>query len=229
DLATGAPRSGPMFEAIFERQSTRSEYDGRKVPAGDLERVARAASVEGCDLVLLTDPAAIAPVLDLAVEANTAQIADPAFVDELRHWLRFNGAQAINSGDGLYSGCTGNPSLPPWLGQIMFGLFFTEKSENEKLVRQIRSSAGLAVFVTGGNDPGHWVAAGRACQRFALQATALGMRHAFVNQVVEVPAVRERLAAHLGLGGRRPDLVMRFGYAPPMPRSLRRPVELAIA
>ena len=32
--------------------------------------------------------------------------------------------------------------------------------------------------------------------------------------------VRKRFAAHLGLGDRRPDMVIRFGYAPPMPMSL---------
>ena len=75
------------------------------------------------------------------------------------------------------------------------------------------------------NDKDHWMRAGRACQRFALQATALGLKHAFVNQPVEVPSVRSQLAAYLGLGTRRPDLLMRFGYGPKLPRSLRRPVE----
>ncbi len=72
------------------------------------------------------------------------------------------------------------------------------------------------------------MAAGRACQRFALQATAFGLKHAFVNQAVEVPAVRSELAAYLKVGDRRPDLIMRFGYGPEMPKSLRRPVEQVV-
>jgi hypothetical protein len=40
-----------------------------------------------------------------------------------------------------------------------------------------------------------------------------------------VPALREHLAALVGLPGRRPDIVMRFGRAPMMPWSGRRPVE----
>jgi hypothetical protein len=39
-----------------------------------------------------------------------------------------------------------------------------------------------------------------------------------------VPAVREAFARWLGAPGARPDLVVRFGYAPPLPMSLRRPV-----
>ena len=71
--------------------------------------------------------------------------------------------------------------------------------------------------------------AGRACQRFALQATALGLKHAFLNQPIEVPALRPELAALVGLQGRRPDIVMRFGRGQDMPFSARRPVSAVIA
>ena len=50
---------------------------------------------------------------------------------------------------------------------------------------------------------------GRACQRFALQATALGLTCSFLNQAVEVPGLRADLASLVGLPGRRPDIVMR--------------------
>jgi hypothetical protein len=106
----------------------------------------------------------------------------------------------------------------------LFGFAFSADGENAKVAAQVRSSAGIAVSVSEANDRRHWVAAGRAYQRFALRATALGIRHAFLNQPVEVADVRSRFADHLGLGGRRPDLVVRFGYGPEMPMSLRRSV-----
>lgn len=71
----------------------------------------------------------------------------------------------------------------------------------------------------------HWIEAGRCYQRLALQAAALDLRTAFINQPVEVPALRSQFATFLGIGDRRPDLVMRIGRGPEMPRSLRRPVE----
>ncbi|MEO1160209.1 MAG: Tat pathway signal protein, partial [Pseudomonadota bacterium] len=139
-----------------------------------------------------------------------------------------NGSQAAETRDGLYSACTGNPSLPPFLGRIMFDLLFSAGSENDKLARQVRSSSGLAVFVTEKDDKAHWLQSGRCYQRFALQATALGIRHAFVNQLVDVPAVRSEFSKLLGIAGLRADLVVRYGYAPAMPRSLRRPVDEVI-
>ena len=99
----------------------------------------------------------------------------------------------------------------------------------DEYARHIHSSAGIAVFVSDADDAAHRVEAGRFYERFAFQATALGVRNAFVNQPVEVPALRAELACALGVGRRRPDLVVRFGRVPAMPRSLRRPVEAVLA
>lgn len=85
------------------------------------------------------------------------------------------------------------------------------------------------MFVSEHDDKEHWVQAGRACQRFALQATALGLKHAFLNQPVEVGGLRPELASLVGLAGRRPDIVMRFGYGAPLPYSPRRPVPAVLA
>ena len=96
-------------------------------------------------------------------------------------------------------------------------------------MERIRSSTGIAVFCSAKNDKAHWIAVGRAYQRFALEATVFGLKNAFINQPVEVPAVRSQLASFLGVGDRRPDLVVRFGYGPSLPRSLRRLVESVLA
>jgi hypothetical protein len=69
---------------------------------------------------------------------------------------------------------------------------------------------------------------GRCYERFALQSAALGIRNAMLNQPVEVPTVRRQFASFLGIGTRRPDLVVRFGRGPKLPSSLRRPVEAVL-
>lgn len=230
DFVPGRASDGPedMIAAIPERQSTRSEYDGRPVSAADLTALAEAARMPGVDMVLITDRPALTQVRDLVVAGNTAQIADPAFVRELKDWLRFSPRQALQRNDGLFTAASGNPVMPAWLGGTMFDLFFTAEAENEKYARQMASSAGVAVFLAERDDPEHWVRAGRACQRFALKATALGLRHAFINQPVEVPGLRDDMARLAGMPGRRPDIVMRFGYGPLWPYSPRRPVEAVL-
>ena len=223
-LDAGRAVSVGLFEAIAERQCTRSEYDGRPVSAGEISQLETAANVDGCRLVIIPERQRIEQLLALAITANTIQIEDAKFSEELKQWIRFNGAQAAATRDGLYTACSGNPSLPPFLGRLMFNLFFSAGSENDKLAKQLRSSSGLAVFVTEKDDKAHWVQSGRSYQRFALRATTLGIRHAFVNQLVDVPAVRAEFSKALGIADQRADLVVRFGYAPTMPRSLRRPI-----
>lgn len=219
----------PLFQAITHRQCTRNDYDGKAVAAAAIQTLATAAKIPGVELLLITDKSKIERILELTVQANTLQVEDVAFANELKSWIRFSENDAIATRDGLYAACSGNPTMPGWLGRMMFGWVFSAESENEKYVRQIRSSAGLAIFVSEKNDRDHWVKAGRAFQRFALQATALDIRLAFVNQAVEVQHVRQDLAQLLGLGDRRADFIVRFGYGSLMPRSLRKSVDQVIA
>jgi Nitroreductase family len=222
---TPAPaQASPLYRAIAARQCTRGDYDGQPLTSEELKLLQRAGTSNGVRLLLLTERPAMERVLDHVVQGNTAQMADPVFVEELKQWIRFNGAEAVRTGDGLYSAASGNSDIPTWIGDLAFRWVFTPKSENDKYMRQIRNSAGIAVFVGEVADPAHWVDVGRAYERFALQATALGIRNAFLNQPVEVASVRSPFAAALGLTGQRPDLVVRFGRGPTLPASLRRPI-----
>jgi hypothetical protein len=227
-LAPAPAQASPLFEAMASRQCTRGDYDGKPVSNDELGLLERAGTSSAVRLLLLTERSAMERVLDHVVQANTAQMADAAFVEELKAWIRFNGADAVRTGDGLFSVSSGNPAIPTWLGDLAFGWVFTPKGENDKYARQIRSSAGIAVFVGAVADKAHWVDVGRCYERFALQATALGIRNAMLNQPVEVSSSRPAFAAAFGLAGQRPDLVVRFGRGPMLPRSLRRPVQTVL-
>jgi hypothetical protein len=218
----------PLFQAISERQCTRSDYDGQPLSNAELRLLERAGSGNGVRIVLLTERAALEDILEYVVAANTLQMGDAAFVAELKSWIRFGASEAQRTGDGLYSGASGLPVLPRWLGSPLMGLFFTAKSESQRYARQIRSSAGIAVFVSEANNKAHWIEVGRCYERFALQATALGLRNAHLNQPVEVGAVRSQFASYLKLGSQRPDLVVRFGRGAAMPLSMRRPVQAVL-
>lgn len=215
--------------AIPLRQSTRAEFDGRTVPTASLRALADAARMPGVDVALVTERREIAQLTELVVAGNHHQLHDPAYLRELRHWLRFSPADALRLGDGLFSATTGNPVVPGWLGTKLFDLLFDPAAEDDKLAAQMASSSGIAIFVGARADPQHWVLVGQACQRFALQATALNMRCSFVNQPVEVPQLRAGVARIAGKVGQRPDLILRFGYGPAMPYSARRPVADVIA
>ena len=227
-LESTRPVTSTLFQAIPERQSTRAEYDGKPLTRQELELLGKAGTGSGVRLIFLTEREAMEKVLEYVVQGNTTQMNDRAFVEELKTWIRFSGNEAVRTLDGLYSASSGNPSLPPWLGNLLFDFFFTPKNENDKYAKHVRSSAGIAIFVADDASPADWVEVGRSYERFALQSAALGIRNAFLNQPVEVPALRPQFATFLGVGSRRPDLVVRFGRGPKLPPSLRRPVQAVL-
>ncbi|WP_068874613.1 MULTISPECIES: hypothetical protein [unclassified Phenylobacterium] len=222
-LERTARAEAELAPAIPRRASTRGEYDGRPAPAEVLARLERAGG-DTVETVLITDRARLERATEFIVRGNAAQVRSAAFRRELKAWIRFDAAEAVRRRDGLYAASSGNPTLPRALGAPAFDLAFTEKGETDKIVRQMRSSAGLAAFSAATNDPRGWLEAGRAYTRFALMAEVAGLRTAFLNQPVEDAATRGPFAAWLGTSGRRPDLVVRFGQGPGLPRSLRRPV-----
>jgi nitroreductase len=225
DLEPGRPTDSPLFHAIPQRQCTRAEYDGKQVPTDQVAVLEASAEDDDVSARMFTDKRDLESILEYVVAGNTAQMNDNAFVSELKAWIRFSKSSAVRYRDGLFSASSGNPAVPDWIGRILFDFAFTTDSENDKYRDHIRSSAGVIAFVSAQDNEQSWVNVGRCCQRFALQATALGLRYAFINQAVEAPEVRAQFADYLDLVGRRPDLLVRFGYGPELPRSLRRPLD----
>jgi len=225
DLEEATVLRSALFDAIPKRQCSRAEYDGTEIPREQLGLLEQAGQGNGVSLMLLTAEKQKDQVAEYVAQGNTNQFSDPAWARELKAWIRFNTRDAVRTGDGLYGPVMGSPDVPRWLGSLFMRLAFSAKSQNQKDVRHIRSSAAIAVFFSEGDDKPHWIEAGRCYERFALQAAALDLRTAFINQPVEVPALRPQFAGFLGIGHRRPDLIVRIGRGPEMPRSLRRPVE----
>ncbi|MEE4378963.1 MAG: Tat pathway signal protein [Candidatus Competibacteraceae bacterium] len=225
DLETSKSAESVMFHAIPERQCTRATYDGKAVPTEQLTELEAIAQDEGVSVQVFTDHQQMEKILDYVIAGNSAQMKDEAFIRELKHWIRFNESAVVEHHDGLYAASSGNPTLPSWLGNLVLKFALTETRENDKYREHIRSSPGIIAFSSTHNDKNNWIRVGRSYQRFALQATAFGVRHAHINQAVEVPEVRAQFAQYLGIGDQRPDLLVRFGYGPLMPRSVRRPID----
>ncbi|MGT2464579.1 nitroreductase family protein [Mesorhizobium atlanticum] len=224
----GEAKAEPLVDAIPKRQSTRAEYDGRATPAADLAELERAAATPGVSLALVTDRTRMKQVRDLVLAGNEDQMNDPAFMHELKQWIRFNPRSAASKRRWALLRRERQPGAADQPGPDRLDRLFSVAQENQKYARQIDSSAGVAIFFGERPDHDHWIRVGQACQRFALATTSLGLKLAFINQPVEVARLRAGLAGIVG-ETRRPDIVMRFGYGPALPFSPRRPVASVIA
>jgi hypothetical protein len=224
-LAADSPQGSPLFDVIPLRQSTRTKYDSKPIAGGHLDHLQQKMPLEpGISIHMKVDRSGLTILSDYVHQATLSQYADKPFLKELIQWLRFDKREALASSDGLYSQCSGNPSVPRWLGQL-----FVNGTKPRDLadadVKKLHSSAGALVITSASEGRADWVRTGQVYQRLALTMTSLNIKTAFLNQPIEVESVRSQLRSSLGLGTAHPQLLVRFGYANAMPRSLRRPVE----
>lgn len=227
DLTADTPQGSPLFDAIPLRQSTRSEYNGQPIEVDVLDQVQALSLEPGVVLRFFTNSADLETVVEYVNQGNLSQYADRAFVDELIQWLRFNKKEVLASQDGLYAPCSGNPQVPRWLGK-MFVAGTKPQQQADADVKKLRSSPGAVVVASESDDKAAWVRTGQVYERLALTMTALNIKSAFLNQPIEVADLRSQFQNAIGLAKSLPQLLVRFGYADPMPRSLRRPVEQVI-
>ncbi|HEY8367775.1 MAG TPA: hypothetical protein VIM86_00490 [Thermodesulfobacteriota bacterium] len=226
-LTPARPVPSPLVDAIARRQTNRRDYDGRPIPKADLARLAAVPCEPGVFVHVRSDPAAFETVVDLVREADRRQLDDEAFRNELAAWIRFNAADATFRGDGLAAGSLGVPEAPRWVGEWGLKFVLTGVRQAVKDERLVRSSSALALLTTATDDRCAWVAAGRTFERFALTATTLGVQLAHLNAPCEVPGLRADVTRRLEVEGHA-QLLLRLGYAPPLPRAPRRPVDAVL-
>ena len=80
----------PLVAAMAPCQNTRGDFDSQPVSRLELKLLEQADTGNGVRVVLLTAKPAIERVLELVTQGNTAQPQDPAFVAELKSWIRFD-------------------------------------------------------------------------------------------------------------------------------------------
>jgi hypothetical protein len=216
-----------LSEALATRQCTKSDYDGAPLDEVDLAALTQDDYGDEVRLRLITDAESIATVTTLVEQGNIAQLSDSSFRRELVAWIRFNPRSALLTRDGLAGRVSRQPPLPTAVGRFLAPVLISASQQVKADTARIRTSAGIAVFLTSEDTRRAWIKAGRAYERFSLRAELLDIRSAFINQPIEVPELRTKLRAFLETT-EYPQLMVRYGRAPRMPYSLRRPVDEVI-
>lgn len=216
-----APGSARLLRAMTARRTSRFAFAPDPVPEPlRAEIIAAAEGAGGIRLHWLEDYGQRHAIARLVAEGDRIQMADPAFRHELAIWLRSrHGA----SRDGVSGAAFGMPDTLSFALALAIRTFDLGASQAAKDVALAEGSPVLAVLTTPGETQADWLAAGEALQRALLAATAGGFTASFMNQPIEVPALRERLAAMLGTA-ERPQMLVRIGRGPKPVPATRRPV-----
>ena len=220
----------PLFAQIPLRQTNRARYDGRNIPQALLDGILAAAQSDDTVRLRVWDKNApqFAQLAELVMDGNRAQLGDEAFKRELLSWIRFNKAHSERTLDGLSYAVMGAPNLPAWMTKPIIRLALKANAQNKADGKKIASASHLLLLATDDDTIPAWIAAGAVLQRLLLLLTEQGLASAWLNQPCEVAELRARLGRELALGGQYPQLLLRLGYAAPLPYAKRKPVEAVI-
>jgi hypothetical protein len=223
ELRKGEAEMSHLFEQIEKRQTNRSVYKDRIIARDTLDVLKATVNDPNIRLHYYENGTQDFVTLQEYVKVgNTIQMMDDEFKKELISWIRFNGMQVSKSPDGLSYKVMGTPPLPGFLGKAIVGSFMKPDAQNKTDMEKINSSSHFVLFTIPENNFQNWVQLGRTLQRFLLETTRLGIACAFLNQPCEVNKLAAQLPDALGLDGEIPNILLRIGYADPLPYSPRR-------
>jgi len=209
-----------LFGYIAKRQVTRGKFKPEKVPHSLLSELFE--ETEGVHVKLFLSEEETESLTPYIIEGNSLQFSNKEFVSELVSWLRFSEKEVMTKGDGIWSASMGLPNTGRFIGKFIMKNFVSAATEEKRLRKLIRASAGFALLMVEKNDAYHWIKLGQSFQRFGLTATKNNISHAHFNMPCEDLQVREKLIRDFNLQDLTPLLLIRFGYSEPMPYSFRR-------
>lgn len=219
-----APDVECLFDAIPSRRTCRSPFAPVRPSDAAISALVAAAAAEGVRLLVFADEPGRMSVATLVALADREQWANPAFRDELAAWCH---AGRDGQRDGLPSDAFGEGGLAGLVAPLAIRSFDLGSSRAARDEELAYGSPLLAVLATGADSELDWLQAGQALDRVMLTAVAEGLATSFLNQSIEVPLTRARVADLLPGPRLVPQLVLRIGQPvgalpPPTPR---RPVE----
>ncbi|MFI7707544.1 Acg family FMN-binding oxidoreductase [Nonomuraea sp. NPDC049480] len=196
-----------LYDLIPVRRTSRCPFFDRRIPQGVMAELRIAAAREGAGLASL-DRHSTLDTLDYAAIAEDELAADHEYQAELAAWTmpgaRYDGVLAYVHGPHAVH----DPAPVRDFGRQSGEARFEERPQ-------------LAVLTTMGDRPVDWLRAGQALQRMLLVATKHGLSASFLNQPLDLRDMRRRRDPHHRRG--HPQMIIRLGYGPYVPRCPRRP------
>lgn len=218
------PEDHRLFKAIKRRHTNRLPFDKRAIPERELMLLKEAARLEAARLHLFTEPAAKQALADLIAEADRIQGADPLFRRELAAWVHPNRSRTH---DGIPGYAQGVGDLLSYLGPFVVRTFDRGTGQAARDRDLAEGSPALGVLATDADDAPAHLAAGQALDRVLLTACAYDLDASFLNQPLEVAALRPSVAEIIG--GGHPQIILRMGYGPDARATPRRPVSEVVS
>ncbi len=197
-----------LFMAIKKRRTNREPFEDRAVPSPELDRLEMAARSEGAKLHVVRQTPQKRDLAALIAEADRRQASNPSFRRELAAWIHSNRS---TSRDGIPGTAFGFGDLLSLAGPFVVRTFNWGEGQAARDQQLAEGSPVLLVVTTPGDEPLDWLRAGQALDRVLLQAQAYDLHASYLNQPIEVPVLRPRVAKLVNTD-EHPQLILRMGY-----------------
>jgi hypothetical protein len=223
-------RQPPRFpaELLAQRRTARGAYDGRPADPDALAAVGAVAAEAGHDARFTSDRKLVDWVVGLNADTLFFDLDDDRTRAEIGRWIRTSQAEARRTADGFSPAALGFP------GPLVNLFFFHHHLFASRVVRRL--ARRLFLWTTRGTatvgwlrgpwaTPQDWFAAGRMFMRFWLEVTRHELYLQPFGSAITNATAHALMAAKLQVDERDGDvwLLLRLGYCPTPPRSLRRP------
>lgn len=211
-----------LFKAIQSRRTDRSAYFLEVLPSDLTEACCDIANGVDVDVQFFEDGEAIETIADLVTTGDREQFDDPAFRRELAAWVH---SFRFGSRDGMSGAGFGMPDvLAPAARFVIrtFDLGNQVAAADQKKI--LAGSPALTLFSSKSDTVEDWINTGRALAKTLLKLTSVGYSASYLNQPIEVAALRLKLAEASGVSG-HPQVLLRVGRSADSPEpSARRMV-----
>lgn len=211
----------PLFPAIAHRVTTREIFADEPLPPLIQQQLVDAAEAEGAQAICVEHAPMRESLAELVAEADRIQFDDPRFRRELASWIHPRRRE-----DGMPALSTGMTVLLDLAAPLLASVIRTFDLGGGLAAAHHALAAGsplLICLATPTDDAPAWLAAGQALERLLLVAVNAGITASYLNQPIELSALRERLRIALAIDA-VPQLLLRVGRGKPAPHSPRRPL-----
>ncbi len=193
----------PLLKSISLRQTNRSVYKGKSIPADTLTLLQTMSLDQNIGLRLFANGTVEFNTIEsFVVKGNELQMQDQAFKDELKSWMRVNSNQINSTGDGLSYSSFGAPNFPAFISRPIISSFLTPEKQNKGDIEKMESSSHFALFSIHANSIAEWVCLGMNLEFFLLESSRLGIARAYTNQPCEIAELASEMSEKLGIGNK---------------------------
>jgi hypothetical protein len=211
-----------LFNAIKSRRTDRNAYFIEELPADLMPRCRDIVESVGASVQFFEGGASVEKIAGLVAEGDRVQFDDPSFRRELASWVH---SSRLGSRDGMSGTGFGMPDILAPAARFVIRTFDLGTNVAPADAKKILDgSPALALLASNSDTVDDWLNIGRALAKMLLKITSVGYSASYLNQPIEVAALRLKLAEASGVA-RYPQVLLRVGRSADSPApSARRKV-----